>query len=67
MVDVSFAKTHYENEEECGIMGKGAMIALLRPFHERCQIALLALQKKRAYHISLEVMKRKNRYGSWNG
>lgn len=28
VVDVSFAKTHYENEEECGIMGKGAMIGI---------------------------------------
>lgn len=24
VVDVSFARTHYESEEECGIMGKGS-------------------------------------------
>lgn len=54
VVDVSFARTHYESEEECGIMGKGAMIGIAPSFHERCQIALLALQKKRAYHISLK-------------
>lgn len=54
MVDVSFAKTHYESEEECGIMGKGAMIGIAPSLSREMSDGFISLAEEMAYHISLK-------------
>ena len=56
VVDVSFAKTHYESEEECGIMGKGAMIGIAPSLSREMSDGFISLAEEKGIPYQLEVM-----------
>lgn len=56
VVDVSFAKTHYESEEECGIMGKGAMIGIAPSLSREMSDSFISLAEEKGIPYQLEVM-----------
>ena len=56
MVDVSFAKTHCESEEECGIMGKGAMIGIAPSLSREMSDGFISLAEEKGIPYQLEVM-----------
>ena len=56
VVDVSFAKTHYESEEECGIMGNGAMIGIAPSLSREMSDSFISLAEEKDIPYQLEVM-----------
>ena len=56
VVDVSFARTHYESEEECGIMGKGAMIGIAPSLSREMSDGFISLAEEKGIPYQLEVM-----------
>ena len=56
MVDVSFARTHYESEDECGIMGKGAMIGIAPSLSREMSDSFISLAEEKGIPYQLEVM-----------
>ena len=55
-VDVSFAKSHGESDEDCGIMGKGAMIGIAPSLSRKLSKAFIDLAKEKNIPYQLEVM-----------
>lgn len=55
-VDVSFAKSHDESEEKCGVMGKGAMIGIAPSLSCEMSEALFAAAKNQNIPYQIEVM-----------
>lgn len=56
VVDVSFAKTHYDNDEGCGVMGKGAMIGIAPSLSRKMSDEFIALAEKMNIPYQIEVM-----------
>lgn len=56
VVDVSFAKTHYESEETCGLSGKGPMIGIAPSLNREMSAKLAELAKGKNIPYQLEVM-----------
>lgn len=55
-VDVSFAKTHFESEEDCGIMGKGAMIGVSPSLCRELSQAFIDTAQQKEIPYQIEVM-----------
>ena len=55
-VDVSFAKSHSESDEDCGVMGKGAMIGIAPSLSRKLSKAFIDLAKEKNIPYQLEVM-----------
>ena len=55
-VDVSFAKTHFESEDSCGIMGKGAMIGIAPSLCRELSDTFIKTAQKKDIPYQLEVM-----------
>lgn len=55
-VDVSFAKTHFESEDGCGIMGKGVMIGVAPSLCRELSNAFIETAKASEIPYQIEVM-----------
>ncbi|MBQ8121549.1 MAG: M20/M25/M40 family metallo-hydrolase [Ruminococcus sp.] len=55
-VDVSFAKTHFESEEDCGIMGRGVMIGVAPSLCAELSDAFINTAKQSDIPYQIEVM-----------
>lgn len=55
-VDVSFAKTHFESEEDCGIMGRGVMIGVAPSLCAELSDAFISTAKQSDIPYQIEVM-----------
>lgn len=55
-VDVSFAKTHFESEEDCGIMGRGVMIGVAPSLCAELSDAFINTAKHSDIPYQIEVM-----------
>ena len=55
-VDVSFAKTHFESEEDCGIMGKGTMIGVSPSLCRELSQAFIDTAQQKEIPYQIEVM-----------
>lgn len=56
IVDVSFAKTHSESDEDCGIMGKGPMIGIAPSLSSKMSDELIKIAEETAISYQIEVM-----------
>lgn len=55
-VDVSFAKTHFESEEDCGIMGRGVMIGVAPSLCAELSDTFINTAKQSDIPYQIEVM-----------
>ncbi|MCR5479686.1 MAG: M20/M25/M40 family metallo-hydrolase, partial [Ruminococcus sp.] len=55
-VDVSFAKTHFESEEDCGIMGEGTMIGVSPSLCRELSQAFIDIAQQKEIPYQIEVM-----------
>lgn len=55
-IDVSFAKTHSESEEDCGIMGRGPMIGIAPSLSRKMSDDLIETAKDKGIPYQIEVM-----------
>ncbi len=56
VVDVSFAKTNGESEEDCGLLGKGAMIGFAPSLSRKMSETLVKTAKENGIPYQIEVM-----------
>lgn len=56
VVDVSFAKTHSESPEDCGELGKGAMIGISPTLSKKMSHDMIELAQKNGIPYQIEVM-----------
>lgn len=55
-VDVSFGKTHFESDEDCGIMGKGTMIGIAPSLCKELSQNFITTAQKNNIPYQIEVM-----------
>lgn len=56
IVDVSFAKTHSESDEDCGTMGKGPMIGIAPSLSRKMSDDLIRIAQENNIPYQLEIM-----------